>query len=656
MSIDLHYDLRYGYLTTQPGGAAPLPRIRIKAGDPTPITIRFFEAGEPLIPTTLEELIFVIKAGYGPGDPAVALLITEDWEEIEDSGSDPEASGIYTATLLTDTVPIRALLADAAIRTLRAEITVRIDNGLTSSTLVVPAAVHNDLWKGDELSPSLLPTPDDEWVAHGHPQTLTEEQQEQACENIGIEPAATADQTGAEIKAAYEAEADTNAFTDAEKTKVGHITVTQAVDLDAIEAASATADRTYYFDDAEEDGAWATLGNWWRDEARTIAAAELPGPEAHVVVLTFAEISALGADRTVRSIEFRSGSLTSASNTLYCQRADFLGIGGNQGTISAAEAAYFSGHGSFNNGDILGNAFFTGLNSINGEEGSVSGTGYFRFLAANEGTCGDPRTVAFRAGAADLSHTHVSADITDATSAATPSTLVLRGENGEAEFGDLGNSFSGRGVTGFSNSGTAVLGRSDSGDGVYGQSDTGPGVYGIANDGPGVYGVSLNGHHANFGNGKVIIYNNGNTALTGTIAASNLSGTNTGDQDLSSLATKTGTETLTNKRVPPRITTITSSATPTINSDNCDMVTITAQAEAITSMTSGLTGTPNNGEMLLFRIKDDGTARAITWGASFKAFGAALPTTTVLSKTLHALFIWDSVDSKWGCISTSQEA
>lgn len=50
-----------------------------------------------------------------------------------------------------------------------------------------------------------------------------------------IEAGATADQTGAEIKVAYEAEADTNAYTDAEKAKVGHLTVTQAVDLDAIE-------------------------------------------------------------------------------------------------------------------------------------------------------------------------------------------------------------------------------------------------------------------------------------------------------------------------------------------------------------------------------------------------------------------------------------
>lgn len=39
----------------------------------------------------------------------------------------------------------------------------------------------------------------------------------------GIEANATADQTGAEIKAAYEGEADTNAFTDAEKSKLSAI-------------------------------------------------------------------------------------------------------------------------------------------------------------------------------------------------------------------------------------------------------------------------------------------------------------------------------------------------------------------------------------------------------------------------------------------------
>ncbi len=58
--------------------------------------------------------------------------------------------------------------------------------------------------------------------------------------DINVEDGSTADQTGAEIKAAYEGELDTNAYTDSEKTKVGHITVTQAVDLDTIESDTAT--------------------------------------------------------------------------------------------------------------------------------------------------------------------------------------------------------------------------------------------------------------------------------------------------------------------------------------------------------------------------------------------------------------------------------
>jgi hypothetical protein len=42
------------------------------------------------------------------------------------------------------------------------------------------------------------------------------------------------------VKAAYESNADTNAFSDAEKAKVGHISVSQAVDLDAMEGDIAT--------------------------------------------------------------------------------------------------------------------------------------------------------------------------------------------------------------------------------------------------------------------------------------------------------------------------------------------------------------------------------------------------------------------------------
>lgn len=114
-------------------------------------------------------------------------------------------------------------------------------------------------------------------------------------------------------------------------------------------------------------------------------------------------------------------------------------------------------------------------------------------------------------------------------------------------------------------------------------------------------------------------------------------------------------QTLSNKRNMSRITTITSSATPTINTDDCDAVTITALAANITSMTTNLSGTPNNFDKLIIRIKDDGTQRSIVWGASFAAKGVALPTATSVGKILQALFIYDSVATIWGCVAAAQE-
>jgi hypothetical protein len=110
------------------------------------------------------------------------------------------------------------------------------------------------------------------------------------------------------------------------------------------------------------------------------------------------------------------------------------------------------------------------------------------------------------------------------------------------------------------------------------------------------------------------------------------------------------TNTLTNKRVTPRVGSTTSSATPTINTDNVDIYKITAQTEAITSMTTNLSGTPTDGDVLIIQITGT-AARAITWGASFEASTVALPTTTVTTAMLSVGFLWNSVTSKWRCMA-----
>lgn len=101
--------------------------------------------------------------------------------------------------------------------------------------------------------------------------------------------------------------------------------------------------------------------------------------------------------------------------------------------------------------------------------------------------------------------------------------------------------------------------------------------------------------------------------------------------------------------------TITSSATPTINTDAYQYVSITAQATAITSFTTNLSGTPVNFQPLVIRIKDDGSSRAITWGSSFVSEGGTLPTTTTGGKVTTIGLMYDSVKAKWGCIGQVTE-
>ncbi len=100
-----------------------------------------------------------------------------------------------------------------------------------------------------------------------------------------------------------------------------------------------------------------------------------------------------------------------------------------------------------------------------------------------------------------------------------------------------------------------------------------------------------------------------------------------------------------------RVQTTASSASLTINSDITDLYTITALAANITF--NNPTGTPNNGDLLEIRMKDNATARTIAWGANFASTTTTLPATTVISTWLRILLEWSSDTSKWECIGVT---
>ncbi|MEI6529684.1 MAG: hypothetical protein WCN88_04830 [Candidatus Falkowbacteria bacterium] len=110
-------------------------------------------------------------------------------------------------------------------------------------------------------------------------------------------------------------------------------------------------------------------------------------------------------------------------------------------------------------------------------------------------------------------------------------------------------------------------------------------------------------------------------------------------------------------RINPRLVTAASYTTDTgtsLSVATCDQFEVTAQAGALKFNNPG--GTPVGGNKLVIRIKDNGTARALTYDTQFRAMGNALPTTTVLSKTLYMGFIYNATDTKWDLIAVSQEA
>jgi len=95
------------------------------------------------------------------------------------------------------------------------------------------------------------------------------------------------------------------------------------------------------------------------------------------------------------------------------------------------------------------------------------------------------------------------------------------------------------------------------------------------------------------------------------------------------------------------------------NSTSFDQYAITALANALT-ISADANASPADGQKAIFRFKDNGTARALTWTTgstnSFRAIGVTLPTTTVVSKIVYVGCVYNVADSRWDAVAVAQEA
>jgi len=99
----------------------------------------------------------------------------------------------------------------------------------------------------------------------------------------------------------------------------------------------------------------------------------------------------------------------------------------------------------------------------------------------------------------------------------------------------------------------------------------------------------------------------------------------------------------------------TATATPNISLAGDDVFTINEQAASLT-IAAPTGGTPAECRPLIFRIKDNGISRSISWNAIYRPVGVTLPTATVAGKTLYVGFLYNAYLISWDCVLVRQQA
>lgn len=119
------------------------------------------------------------------------------------------------------------------------------------------------------------------------------------------------------------------------------------------------------------------------------------------------------------------------------------------------------------------------------------------------------------------------------------------------------------------------------------------------------------------------------------------------------VVTETATQTLTNKRLTPRVVSLASGATLTPPGDTCDTYDVTALV--VGAVIAAPSGTPTNSQKILIRIYS-AAVQALSWNAIYQPIGVTLPTTTAAGKWTYIGIVYNTTATKWDVIAVGQQA
>lgn len=166
--------------------------------------------------------------------------------------------------------------------------------------------------------------------------------------------------------------------------------------------------------------------------------------------------------------------------------------------------------------------------------------------------------------------------------------------------------------------------------------------------------VTINGTSVALGASGTVTANTTNALTIGT----GLSGTSfNGSAPVtiaidSTVATLTGTQTLSNKNIQARVVVIADGTSITINADTTDIATQANTQAAGTLTVNAPTGTPFNGQKLMLRLLSS-NVQTFSWNSAFQgSTDVALPTaSTGSSKYDYMGFIYNSTALKWQLVA-----